>query len=196
MDTTETRSAYQAGKDKPCSRCGGTFPGYVMEYHHTKDRIGNKKPLRYMTQYCRSTTEEEIPKCDVVCANCHRIIHWTARQETGSEAREDAQAAAWYAGSKERTEIRKQRIAKMKEHYKALRVEKQKQEAVDLLALVPEDKTIPKNELLNLAQGAGLGLNKARGCIKRMVSDGQIYAHKIPQSGTRARVELARFAQF
>jgi len=196
MDTTETRSAYQAGKDKPCSRCGGTFPGYVMEYHHTKDRIGNKKPLRYMTQYCRSTTEEEIPKCDVVCANCHRIIHWTARQETGSEARENAQAAAWYAGSKERTEIRKQRIAKMKEHYKALRVEKQKQEAVDLLALVPEDKTIPKNELLNLAQGAGLGLNKARGCIKRMVSAGQIYAHNIPQPGTRARVELARFAQF
>jgi len=196
MDTTETRSAYQAGKDKPCSRCGGTFPGYVMEYHHTKDRIGNRKPLRYMTQYCRSTTEEEIPKCDVVCANCHRIIHWTARQETGSEARENAQAAAWYAGSKERTEIRKQRIAKMKEHYKALRVEKQKQEAVDLLALVPEDKTIPKNELLNLAQGAGLGLNKARGCIKRMVSAGQIYAHNIPQPGTRARVELARFAQF
>jgi len=196
MDTTETRSAYQAGKDKPCSRCGGTFPGYVMEYHHTKDRIGNKKPLRYMTQYCRSTTEEEIPKCDVVCANCHRIIHWTARQETGSEARENAQAAAWYAGSKERTEIRKQRIAKMKEHYKALRVEKQKQEAVDLLALVPEDKTIPKNELLNLAQGAGLGLNKARGCIKRMVSAGQIYAHNIPQPGTRARVDLARVAQF
>ena len=195
MDTTETRSAYQAGKDKPCSRCGGTFPGYVMEYHHTKDRIGNKKPLRYMTQYCRSTTEEEIPKCDVVCANCHRIIHWTARQETGSEARENAQAAAWYAGSKERTEIRKQRIAKMKEHYKALRVEKQKQEAVDLLALVPEDKTIPKNELLNLAQGAGVGINKARGCIKWMLSAGQIYAHNIPQPGTRARVDLARFAQ-
>jgi len=196
MDTTETRSAYQAGKDKPCSRCGGTFPGYVMEYHHTKDRIGNKKPLRYMTQYCRSTTEEEIPKCDVVCANCHRIIHWTARQETGSEARENAQAAAWYAGSKERTEIRKQRIAKMKEHYKALRVEKQKQEAVDLLALVPEDKTIPKNELLNLAQGAGVGVNKARDCIKRMITAGQVYVHKIPRPGTRARVELARFAQF
>ena len=196
MDTTETRSAYQAGKDKPCSRCGGTFPGYVMEYHHTKDRIGNKKPLRYMTQYCRSTTEEEIPKCDVVCANCHRIIHWTARQETGSEARENAQAAAWYAGSKERTEIRKQRIAKMKEHYKALRVEKQKQEAVDLLALVPEDKTIPKNELLNLAQGAGVGVNKARDCIKRMITAGQVYVHKIPRPGTNARVELARFAQF
>jgi len=196
MDTTETRSAYQAGKDKPCSRCGGTFPGYVMEYHHTKDRIGNKKPLRYMTQYCRSTTEEEIPKCDVVCANCHRIIHWTARQETGSEAREDAQAAAWYAGSKERTEIRKQRTANMKEHYKALRVERQKQEAIDLLALIPSDKTIPKNELLSLAQGAGVGINKARGCIKWMLSDGQIYAHNIPQPGTRARVELARVSQF
>jgi len=196
MDTTETRSTYQAGKDKPCARCGGTFPRYVMEYHHTKDRIGNRKRLHYLTQYCRSTTEEEIPGCEVVCINCHRIIHWTARQETGSEAREDAQAAAWWAGSKERKEIRKQRTAKMKEHYKALRVEKQKQEAVDLLTLIPEDKTIPKNELLNLAQGAGIGLNKARGCIKRMITDGQVYVHKTPRPGTNSRVDLARIPQF
>jgi len=196
MDTTETRSAYQAGKDKPCARCGGTFPGYVMEYHHTKDRIGNRKPLRYLTQYCRSTTEEEIPGCEVVCVNCHRIIHWTARQETGSEAREDAQAAAWRASSKERIAIKKKRIAKIREHYKALKIEKRKLDAVDILALVPKDKAIPKNELLNLAQGAGIGLNKARDCIKRMISDRQVYVHKIPRTGTNARVDLARFAQF
>jgi len=196
MDTTETRSAYQAGKDKPCARCGGTFPGYVMEYHHTKDRIGNRKPLRYLTQYCRSTTEEEIPGCEVVCVNCHRIIHWTARQETGSEAREDAQAAAWRASSKERIAIKKKRIAKIREHYKALKIEKRKLDAVDILALVPKDKAIPKNELLNLAQGAGIGLNKARDCIKRMITAGQVYVHKIPRPGTNARVELARFAQF
>ena len=205
MDTTETRSTYQAGKDKPCARCGGTFPGYVMEYHHTKDRIGNRKPLRYLTQYCRSTTEEEIPGCEVVCINCHRIIHWTARQETGSEAREDAQAAAWRASSKERSGMKKQRNAKikehykspsMKEHYKALRVERQKLDAVDILALIPEDKTIPKNELLTLAQGAGVGVNKARDCIKRMISSGQVHVHKIPRPGTNARVELALFAQF
>jgi len=196
MDTTETRSAYQAGKDKPCARCGGTFPGYVMEYHHTKDRIGNRKPLRYLTQYCRSTTEEEIPGCEVVCVNCHRIIHWTARQETGSEAREDAQAAAWRASSKERIAIKKKRIAKIREHYKALKIEKRKLDAVDILALVPKDKAIPKNELLKLAQGAGVGLNKARDCIKRMITAGQVYVHKIPRPGTNARVELARFAQF
>ena len=196
MDTTETRSAYQAGKDKPCARCGGTFPGYVMEYHHTKDRIGNRKPLRYLTQYCRSTTEEEIPGCEVVCVNCHRIIHWTARQETGSEAREDAQAAAWRASSKERIAIKKKRIAKIREHYKALKIEKRKLDAVDILALVPKDKAIPKNELLKLAQGAGVGVNKARDCIKRMITAGQVYVHKIPRPGTNARVDLARFAQF
>ena len=204
MNATKTQSNYKTGKDKACSRCGGTFPGYVMEYHHTEDRIGNRKPLRYLTQYCRSTTEEEIPGCEVVCINCHRIIHWTARQETGSEAREDTQAEAWRASSKERSGMKKQRNAKikehykspsMKEHYKALRVERQKLDAVDILALIPEDKTIPKNELLNLAQGAGIGLNKARGCIKWMLSAGQIYAHNIPQPGTRSRVELARFAQ-
>jgi len=167
-----------------------------MEYHHTKDRIGNRKPLRYLTQYCRSTTEEEIPGCEVVCVNCHRIIHWTARQETGSEAREDAQAAAWRASSKERIAIKKKRIAKIREHYKALKIEKRKLDAVDILALVPKDKAIPKNELLNLAQGAGIGLNKARDCIKRMITAGQVYVHKIPRPGTNARVELARFAQF
>ena len=198
MDTTETRSIYSSGKDKPCARCDGTFPGYVMEYHHTKDRIGNRKPLRYLTQYCRSTTEEEIPGCEVVCINCHRIIHWTAKQETGtgSEAREDVQAETWRASSKERIAIKKKRIAKIREHYKALKIEKRKLDAVDILALIPEDKTIPKNELLTLAQGAGVGVNKARDCIKRMITAGQVYVHKIPRPGTNARVELARFAQF
>jgi len=195
MNATKTQSNYKTGKDKPCSRCGGTFPCYVMEYHHTKDRTGNRKRLHYLTQYCRQTTAEEIPGCEVVCINCHRIIHWTARQETGSEAREDAQGAAWAAGSKERKQVRAERNAKIKEHYKALGIEKQKQDTVDILALIPADETINKEELLHQAQGAGIGINRARVCLKAMIVAGNVHVHKTARSGTNARVELARFAQ-
>lgn len=62
-----------AAKNKPCADCGEQYPYYVMDFDHRngddKDfNIGSKK---YNVSMARLA--EEIEKCDVICANCHRV---------------------------------------------------------------------------------------------------------------------------
>jgi hypothetical protein len=58
-------------KDKPRMDCGGSFPPACMEFDHVRGKklfcIG---PSLRLTQQRVLT---EIAKCDLVCANCHRI---------------------------------------------------------------------------------------------------------------------------
>lgn len=60
-------------KSKPCMDCGGKFPPCVMDFDH-RDR--NTK-IAGVCELSRHSTWvaviKEIEKCDVVCANCHRI---------------------------------------------------------------------------------------------------------------------------
>jgi hypothetical protein len=57
-------------KSAPCADCGGTFPPVCMDFDH----LGDKK-FTVSRAYTRSigTVLAEIAKCEVVCANCHRI---------------------------------------------------------------------------------------------------------------------------
>ena len=62
-------------KDKPCMDCGGTFPLVCMDFDH---RDPSTK-LFNVAQGIRKSKEAilaEIAKCDLVCANCHRIRSW------------------------------------------------------------------------------------------------------------------------
>lgn len=60
-------------KEQPCADCRGTFPLCCMDFDHVrgekKFNFGGGK----MGMPSFSIIEEEIAKCDVVCANCHRI---------------------------------------------------------------------------------------------------------------------------
>lgn len=62
-------------RNSSCSDCGikGNLYPQILDFHHTK---GNKK--FNISEHSKSTLsikkiQEEIKKCDVVCANCHRI---------------------------------------------------------------------------------------------------------------------------
>ena len=58
-------------KDKPCADCGIRYPSYVMDFDHT---LGNKlHNISRMRNHSIENLLIEIAKCDVVCANCHRI---------------------------------------------------------------------------------------------------------------------------
>src|SRR5918911_1564647 len=63
-----------AAKQQPCQDCGGTFHPWVMEFDH---REGSVKLAAVGNLVGRGCTDErlraEINKCDVVCANCHRM---------------------------------------------------------------------------------------------------------------------------
>lgn len=60
-------------KSVPCMDCGGRFPPHVMDFDH---REPDKKLASINTFLCRQSwtkLKEEIAKCDIVCANCHRM---------------------------------------------------------------------------------------------------------------------------
>ena len=56
-----------------CMDCGGKFPSYVLDLDH---RDPNEKEFTPSRLYKNGSWDKmilEIRKCDVVCANCHRI---------------------------------------------------------------------------------------------------------------------------
>jgi hypothetical protein len=58
-------------KDKPCHDCKQTYPVVVMEFDHAR---GEKvTTVSSMTSYPIAAVLAEIAKCDVVCANCHKL---------------------------------------------------------------------------------------------------------------------------
>ena len=62
-------------KQKPCMDCGVQYPHYVMDFDH-RDRKLKLTSINRMVNfhsYSKKKILEEIEKCDLVCANCHRI---------------------------------------------------------------------------------------------------------------------------
>lgn len=58
-------------KSRPCADCGGRFPAVAMDFDHvsgTKREIVSRLKLHSLARL-----REEIAKCEVVCAVCHRI---------------------------------------------------------------------------------------------------------------------------
>ena len=68
---TKLRTIIESAKNVPCMDCGTQYPSYVMDFHHrdpsTKDFTINQSGNRGIAK-----VKEEIIKCDVICANCHR----------------------------------------------------------------------------------------------------------------------------
>lgn len=68
----ERKTFINSFKDAPCKDCGQKFPTYCMDFDHVrgekKDNIANMKSNRTFKRI-----QEEIEKCDLVCAICHRI---------------------------------------------------------------------------------------------------------------------------
>lgn len=65
----EKLDEWKAGK--PCKDCRGVFPVECMDFDHLED-----KKFQIGQSHCNHSWEtvlSEIAKCDLVCANCHRI---------------------------------------------------------------------------------------------------------------------------
>jgi len=57
-----------------CSKCGYNKCTRALEYHHLGSKDGNVS--RMISQGCGvKRIKEEIRKCVVLCANCHRELH-------------------------------------------------------------------------------------------------------------------------
>lgn len=58
-----------------CSKCGVSNPG-CLDFHH-RDGVAKTMDVGTMVTYGygKKALREEIEKCDVLCANCHRLHH-------------------------------------------------------------------------------------------------------------------------
>lgn len=66
------REWLKARKDAPCADCGQRYPFYVMEFDH-REREAKKFTIGAGRSISFADLKVEVEKCDVVCANCHRI---------------------------------------------------------------------------------------------------------------------------
>lgn len=62
-------------ENHPCCDCGKTYPHFVMDFDHIEGRGKKSTNVSDMIRRSANLTKilAEIEKCEVVCANCHRI---------------------------------------------------------------------------------------------------------------------------
>jgi hypothetical protein len=70
-----------------CVDCKNYYPHYMLDFDHLPGAVDTIKVSRAVS-ISMSRVIEEIKKCDVVCANCHRIRTYERGQNyRGSELR-------------------------------------------------------------------------------------------------------------
>lgn len=67
----EVRDFIQKSKERPCADCGNSYPPYVMDFDHLP-RFTKTGLLSNDRIWGMNKAKEEVAKCEVVCANCHR----------------------------------------------------------------------------------------------------------------------------
>lgn len=67
----EVREFINSHKDVPCQDCGVSYPPYVMDFDH-RDPSTKEFGIAGYPKHNLEVIAQEIAKCDVVCANCHR----------------------------------------------------------------------------------------------------------------------------
>lgn len=64
--------------DLPCHDCGRKYHRAIMEFDH-RDGTTKVRNVMSMAGYSVDRIRAEIAKCDVVCANCHRMRTYRRR---------------------------------------------------------------------------------------------------------------------
>lgn len=69
----EAKAKVREMKARPCADCGETYPPCVMEFDHLPgtEKLGTISTMVHSMAW--DAVLVEIEKCEVVCANCHRI---------------------------------------------------------------------------------------------------------------------------
>lgn len=64
--------AYKGGK---CTDCAGVFPQAAFDFHHLDPRTKDYHLAQLLNSRGFEFAKEELDKCVLLCANCHRIRH-------------------------------------------------------------------------------------------------------------------------
>lgn len=64
-------------KGLSCKECGETHPA-CLEFHHLRHKDSTVSNM-VGSGYSKERILKEIAKCEVLCANCHRKVHYKER---------------------------------------------------------------------------------------------------------------------
>jgi hypothetical protein len=70
-------------RDRPCTDCGGRFAPSAMDFDHRDPGSKRSAVTRMIGRAGTARILDEVAKCDIVCANCHRLRTF-ARRSAGS----------------------------------------------------------------------------------------------------------------
>jgi L-lysine 2,3-aminomutase len=78
----ERRLAFATYKETlQCERCGENHPA-TLDFHHKGNKDFNVSEM--VPRLTHKVLLDEISKCSVLCANCHRKEHWHSTLENRS----------------------------------------------------------------------------------------------------------------
>lgn len=63
-----------------CSKCGFNHPA-ALDFHHEDPSQKDREVSYYLKNGQFAKAYEEIKKCIILCANCHRVHHHQEKQE-------------------------------------------------------------------------------------------------------------------
>lgn len=69
---TIVKNFINQSKNKPCLDCGNRFPPVCMDFDHLLNKTFNISNCARLTTNL-DRIKLEMDKCEVVCANCHRL---------------------------------------------------------------------------------------------------------------------------
>lgn len=82
----EFRDWLDSLKSGPCSDCGNAFPACAMDWDHIRGEkrfnIANSRMNGWGSEKNKTVILEEIAKCELVCACCHRIRTQQRKEKT------------------------------------------------------------------------------------------------------------------
>lgn len=58
-----------------CDKCGGDWHPTIFEFHHLDPTAKDRDPSK-MLQLSWERLTAELDKCQLLCANCHRLVHY------------------------------------------------------------------------------------------------------------------------
>lgn len=65
----------------PCADCGGRYDACAMDFDHRDPAAKRYTVTRMIGRHSTAVILDEVAKCDIVCANCHRLRTFVARSK-------------------------------------------------------------------------------------------------------------------
>jgi len=76
---------WQYKLERSCQKCGESHPSALVFHHRDPKQKHKEVPALARQGKSIETIKKEIAKCDILCHNCHNILHWEIANKISSD---------------------------------------------------------------------------------------------------------------